>query len=221
MLKLRTVPATDEYSKRHRVGSEMNWAIALRGLAFVAAVFSVAMGSSCSSAEYDGEPKRNIVVLSGEAVVLTKRPIVLSPPGITEVSGALTSVCFVIKDGLRLQDMNSMQKVFSDAMGGVEIAVTLGLSSGSSIALSKPTYSWSEDGVILKHGELAACSSPPCGVTLPLGAKVKSVAVAATPEFGVKGIYWESGKDPSEPSAPSTRSLPNSKSISVTGCARS
>lgn len=111
-----------------------------------------------------------------------------------------------------------MERIFGDAMGGVEISATLKLSSGKSVALSKPTFSWSEDGVVLKHGELAARSSPPCGVTLPLGARVISVDVASVPDFVAKGIYWESEKDPAESSVPSADSQPSSKLASAAGC---
>ena len=115
-----------------------------------------------------------------------------------------------------------MEKEFSEAMDGVEIATTLKLSSGSSIALSKPNSSWSEDGVILKHGELAACSSPRCGVTLPLGARINSVEVTAVPDFVVKGVYWESEKDPSESLARSADPQRNSKSAArVADCTKS
>jgi hypothetical protein len=140
---------------------------------------------------------RNVAVLAPSTVVLTEKTVELKSPKAMKAVGPLSSVCFVLKNGVPFQEMGVMNRIFKDAMGGARIEVTVVLSSGSRIALSQPTLSWSLTPVVAQgDGELAACADPPCGETVPESAIIDHIETSSTPSLVVNGIYWESKKDP-------------------------
>ncbi len=174
--------------------------------------------SSGSNNVLDVLSKRNVVVLSSHEVKLTETPVEFKSDKPMKISGSMSSFCFVIKDGVPLQDMNAMDRIFADAIGGTQISSILVLSTGERVPLSKASFSWSGDGVVLKDGELAACAVPSCGTTLPMDAIVSKVEVSSVPAFTVKGMYWKSERDPSEPLVPSLATKSTSQSASSQKC---
>jgi len=193
-------------------------AIKLKAVIAVVTCFILAGCNSGSKAAMDLIAKRNVVVLKSHSIVLIETPIELKSSKPMEISGSLSSICFVLKNGVTMQDMKAMDRIFADAIGEANINTALVLSNGDRVVLSRPSFSWSEDGVILKSGELAACAAPPCGVTLPIGATVSKVEASSAPGFHVRGIYWKSERDPSEPLLPSVSKDANSQSKSKKGC---
>jgi len=166
--------------------------------------------------------KRNVVVLARN-VVLTEKTLDLRPVEPMKIAGAMSSICFVLKSGVPMQDMSVMDQLFVAAMRGAKINVAIVLSTGTRISLSPPTFSWSGDGEVIKgREELSACAAPPCGTTLPVDAIVNQVEVSSVPDFSVNGIYWKSERDPSEPLvpslAPSTKTDVASQPVSKTKC---
>jgi len=150
---------------------------------------------SCSDGNFDGEPAPTIVVLKAGSITFTGKPTAMAPPKQGSLSGELNSVCFVLQDGVDLQNADAMNELFRKLMNGVTIHADIQMSSGRVIPLAQPTESWSEDGVVLKHGEFSACSAPPCGVKVNSGELVSNFRVAANPAFTVKGVYWRSEQD--------------------------
>lgn len=161
--------------------------------------------------------KRNVVVLASRGVDLSDKSVDLRPPKPMEITGSLSSICFVLKDGVAMQDANALERTFAESLGKARISTTLVLSNGDRVALARPSVSWSEEGTVLKSGELAACAAPPCGVTLPVGAAISKVEASSEPAFSVKGIYWKSERDPSEPRLPAVTSK-NAQVASNNGC---
>jgi hypothetical protein len=130
-----------------------------------------------------------------------------------KVVGEWASVCMVLKDGIPLQPVSSMDKIFSDALSGAKLTVELVLNDGARITLDQPMQAWARYGRILSRDELSACSSAKCGTRLPVGASVKAIEVAALPELQVRGIFWTSEQGPNERErAPSTTTTAQSAS---------
>ena len=162
----------------------------------------------------DGFGERNVAVLAPGRVVLTEKAVELKSPNVMKTVGPLSSVCFVLQNGVPLQEMGAMNGIFKDAMRGTRIEVTLILSSGTRIALSQPTFSWSLTPIVAQtEGELAACAAPPCGKTIPESAIIDHIEASSAPSLVVNGIYWESKKGPTEPSQSSQSSLKTDAAI--------
>jgi len=190
-------------------------------LKVVIAVVACLVSAGCNSGSKTATEliaKRNVIVLASHNISLTETPIELRSSKPMEISGSLSSVCFVLKDRVSMQNMSAMDRIFADAIGEAKINTVLALSNGDRVVLSRPSFSWSEEGIIVKSGELAACAVPPCGVTLAIGAKVTRVEASSVPEFPVKGIYWKSERDPSKPLLPSVGAKPDSESKSRKNC---
>ena len=162
---------------------------------------------------------RKVVVLASHSVSLDEKPVELRSSKPVEISGSLSSICFVLKDGVSMQDVNAMERIFADAVGGARLSAALIFANGDRVVLGRPSVSWSAKGIVLRDGELAACAAPPCGRALPIGAVATKVEVSSVPAFTVMGVYWKSERDPSEPLLPSVTTSPTAQSTSSTkGC---
>ena len=190
-------------------------------LNIVIAVIACLVLAGCDSGSktaMDLVAKRNVIVLASRDMSLNETPVELQSSKPMEVSGSLSSVCFVLKDGVPMQDVNAMDRAFAGAIGEAKISSALLLSNGARVPLSLPSISWSDEGVVLKRGELAACAAPRCDATLPIGAVVSRIEVSAVPAFTTKGIYWKSERDPSEPLLPPATAEPNAQSTTKKNC---
>jgi hypothetical protein len=112
-----------------------------------------------------------------------------------------------------------MNKLFDSALAGAKVKATVLLTDGSTVTLSEPMQAWSRSGRVVAQGELSACASAGCGVSLPAGGVVKSVALSATPGLEVRGVFWQSESDlpKAPPPGPSSQVAQNSAGQSKCG----
>ena len=184
-----------------------------REVAIPRAIICIALASIASCSRYE----HNTVVLSrGE--MLTEKPVEYRSSETMRIHGPLSSVCFALKDGVSMEQMETMNRIFADSIGSVQLGAALILSTGYRMVLSRPSLSWSDKGVILKDRELSACAAPPCGITLPVGATVSKIEAWSVPNFFVKGIYWTSEPDQAKPLLPSVAPKPAPQRPSISGC---
>src|SRR5688500_4241454 len=123
----------------------------------------------------------NVVVLAKQPVKLSEAPSRFTSAEPMKVLGEWTSLCVVLRDGISLQPQAQMDKLFDSALAGAKIKAAVLLSDGSKVTMSEPMQSWSRSGRVVAQGELSACASAGCGVSLPAGGVVKSVELSATP----------------------------------------
>ena len=148
----------------------------------------------------------NLVVLAKQPVTLSETPSTFASAEPIKVLGESTSLCLVLRDGVALQAQPQMDEIFSNALRGAKVKAAIVLSDGSKVVLNEPMQGWALSGRVLAKGELSACASASCGVSLPKGALVKSVELSAAPSVEVRGIFWQSEAGPNEKSQPAPSS---------------
>lgn len=158
----------------------------------------------------------NVVVLSGQPVLLTERAATFTSAGRMKILGESASLCLPLRGGVALQDMAAMDRAFQESMRGAKVVVDLTLSDGRRLALRKPVQTWRGSGKVAGANELSACIAAPCGETLPVGAEIREVEISSTPPLQVQGIFWTSEADLVPKAAPQSTaerpSLPGSTS---------
>jgi hypothetical protein len=170
-----------------------------------------------SGCNLDPEPLFDL--LSGRevnVVVLSNMPLELSPH-VTElrsetpikIVGQATFVCFALKGDTALMGAKETEKMFQGLMHGAKVGVKVLLKNGETISLGEPLEAWRMYGRILERGEFSACATiTQCKEQWPVGALVDKIEVSSEPMLTVKGVYWESQRDPLEkPPASTSRAL--------------
>lgn len=164
----------------------------------IASILAVSL-SSCSGPNFDGEQKQATSIITAHGTVLNQEVSFWDAPGEAKVLGSENSVCLVMADNVELRDAEYMSRLLARYTKGAKIDMVLLMSSGNRVELSEPSPSWSEDGVVLRHNEFAACASPPCATVLPIGTSIRRIEISASTAVSIKGIYWQSGADFSKP----------------------
>jgi hypothetical protein len=68
---------------------------------------------------------RSEAILTSRTVVLTEKAVEYASPSVMQVVGPLSSVCFVLKNGVPLQALSVMNRIFDEAVRGARIDVTV------------------------------------------------------------------------------------------------
>ncbi len=178
----------------------------MRRLLIVAAI---ALVSGCDSSLdktldllFDKE-ETNLVVLSKQPVLLSRKLTTLTSQQTMKVVGESTFVCFVLRGDIPLQDNKTMDAAYGTVVHDAKVKADVVLVSGDRISLHEPMMAWNMYGKVIKSNELSACASASCGSgRLPVGSEVRKIAVSSEPSLLVQGIYWESAKSPFEEPAP-------------------
>jgi len=144
-----------------------------------------------------------IAVVTAEPVVLTEQGVTFEPKEPLKVAGEFNFVCLVLRDGVPSKDQG---EIYRRAVGQAQIAVSVSLSDGIRAKLLQPMPGWADSGRVLASEELSACAS--LGCTPPTGSTVKKIEVTSAPALTVKGIFWQSLKDPAPSSSRSSSRPP-------------
>ena len=133
--------------------------------------------------------RHNVVVLFSAPTELSMDPKTFSLTT-AEVVGKSSEVCVVLAGDVPGKGMESEVKRL---LGGAALLAVVSTTDGHTHELRCPASSWRLNGSIVSTKEIAACVRPSCGkVTLPLGAKVQSVAISASAPVHALGAYWGS-----------------------------
>ena len=146
------------------------------------------------------DQETHVVVLADKPTQLGSSPnILVSDQKPMTVLGESSSLCLALRGGVSLQNTETMDRLFAEAMGNAKVTVDLTLSDGTRIPLGMPLQAWSLRGNVLKKNELSACARARCKVDLPVGSQVSQVSISSDAPLSVQGIYWTSRADLQQP----------------------
>lgn len=163
----------------------------------------------------------HVVVLADKPTQLGSSPHTLaSDQNPMRVLGERSSLCLALRGGVQDQNIEVMDRLFTEAMGSANVTVELTLSDGTRIPLGKPMQAWSLRGNVIKKNELSACASARCKVDLPVGSQVSQISITSDAPLSVQGIYWQSQPDLQQPPPASKQVADSSRPKTRSGCSR-
>lgn len=135
--------------------------------------------------------KTVVTVLAADPLTISSVPVRFEKP--LRVVGSMSSVCLSLRGDLRLSSAEMMTAEFKSLMRGASVKAFATTAKGQTVALSAPAETWSKEGRIAKHNELAACMrSNEGGGELQSGISVSRVELSSDTPLEVRGVYWES-----------------------------
>jgi|KBSMisStandDraft_5_1062788.scaffolds.fasta_scaffold41116_3 hypothetical protein len=134
--------------------------------------------------------KHNVVVLASSALELSPAEVSFTPSTEAEAVGEESSVCAVLAGGVSVKDSdNEVQRL----LNGATLDATVTTSDGATHEFKCQSSRWALSGRVVPSNEIAACVQPSCSrQAIPIGSKVRSIAISSTAPVHALGIYWAS-----------------------------